>query len=167
MRRGGLVVLVLPSVLYLVVMFVYPFGYGVFLSLHPAKGASGASLANYLGFFGDPWQLRTIAVTASIAVPNTIVTVLLALAVAYAMRRGIWAERAITTLLVLPIALGTVLVAEGINGFYGPKGWLNQLLQLAGVADLPRLTCGMYGSTGWYRNYLAVTAHHHASGCDR
>ena len=140
MSRRGLVVLVLPSVLYLVVMFVYPFAYGVFMSLHPTKGATGPSAANYLAFFGDPWQLRTIAVTASIALPNTIVTVLLALAVAYAMRRGIRAERAITTLLVLPIALGTVLVAEGINGFYGPKGWLNQLLQLAGVADPPRLT---------------------------
>src|SRR5882724_109495 len=139
-KRGGPLLLVLPSVVYLLVMFVYPFAYGVFLSLHPAKGAAGASLANYLAFFGDPWQLRTIAVTASIAVPNTIVTVVLALTVAYAMRRGIWAERTITALLVLPIALGTVLVAEGINGFYGPKGWLNQGLQAAGFGDPPRLT---------------------------
>ena len=123
MKRPGVLLLVLPSVVYLLVLFVYPFAYGVFLSLHPVK-APGLSLANYLTFFADPWQLRTIAVTASIAVPNTIVTVALALAVAYAMRRGIWAERTITALLVLPIALGTVLVAEGINGFYGPKGWL-------------------------------------------
>jgi len=79
-------------------------------------------------------------VTASIAVPNTILTVLLALSVAYAMRRGIWAERTITALLVLPIALGTVLIAEGINGFYGPKGWLNQLVQAIGIPDPPRLT---------------------------
>src|SRR5439155_1182584 len=43
-------------------------------------------------------------------------------------------------LLLLPIALGTVLVAEGINGFYGPKGWLNQGLQAAGLGDPPRLT---------------------------
>jgi len=60
--------------------------------------------------------------------------------VAYPMRRGIRFERTITTLLVLPIALGTVLVAEGINGFYGPKGWLNQLLLAAGVSDPARLT---------------------------
>jgi putative spermidine/putrescine transport system permease protein len=56
------------------------------------------------------------------------------------MRRGIWLERTITTLLVLPIALGTVLVAEGINGFYGPKGWLNQLLLALGLTDPIRLT---------------------------
>ena len=139
MKGRGVLLLVLPSVLYLLAMFVLPFGYGIFLSLHPAKSAA-LSLANYAAFLTDPWQLRTIMVTAGIAVPNTIVTVALALTVAYAMRRGIWAERTITALLVLPIALGTVLVAEGINGFYGPKGWLNQGLLLLGVSDPPRLT---------------------------
>jgi len=138
--------LLIPSVLYLLAMFVYPFWYGVYLSLTPAAAGGGLSLANYLAFFSDAWQARTIWVTASIAVPNTILTVTLALVVAYTMRRGIRLERTITTLLVLPIALGTVLVAEGINGFYGPKGWLNQLLLAAGVAEPVRLT----------RNYTGV-----------
>jgi len=133
-----LAVLLLPSVAYLLVMFVFPFAYGVLLSLAPGAGA--LSLANYLAFFLDPWQARTIWVTASIAVPNTVVTVLLALSVAYSMRRGIRGERTITAALVLPIALGTVLVAEGINGFYGPKGWLNQALVGLGVPEPPRLT---------------------------
>ncbi|PYM44451.1 MAG: ABC transporter permease [Candidatus Rokuibacteriota bacterium] len=119
-------------------MFVFPFAYGVLLSLRPKGG--GVSLANYVAFFLDPWQARTIWVTASIAVPNTLLTVLLALIVAYAMRGGIWLERTITTMLVLPIALGTVLVAEGINGFYGPKGWLNQALLSLGLAEPTRLT---------------------------
>ena len=130
--------LLAPSVAYLLVMFVFPFAYGVLLSLRPKGG--GVSLANYVAFFLDPWQARTIWVTASIAVPNTLLTVLLALIVAYAMRRGIWLERTITTMLVLPIALGTVLVAEGINGFYGPKGWLTQVLLALGLAEPTRLT---------------------------
>src|SRR5437016_11036221 len=128
----------LPAAIYLLVMFVYPFAYGVVLSLQAKDG--GLSLANYLAFLLDPWQARTIWVTASIAVPNTLLTVLLALIVAYAMRRGIWLERTITTALVLPIALGTVLVAEGINGFYGPKGWLTQALLALGLAEPTRLT---------------------------
>jgi len=128
----------LPAAIYLLVMFVYPFAYGVALSLQDKSG--GLSLANYLAFFLDPWQARTVWVTASIAVPNTVLTVLLALGVAYTMRRGIRMERTITTALVLPIALGTVLVAEGINGFYGPKGWLNQGLMAVGINDAPRLT---------------------------
>ncbi|HEV8310458.1 MAG TPA: sugar ABC transporter permease [Methylomirabilota bacterium] len=140
-RVGPGLVLLVPSVVYLLVMFVYPFAYGVVLSLRPGPGAGGGlSLANYLAFLTDPWQARTIWVTASIAVPNTLLTVGLALVVAYAMRRGIWLERTITTVLILPIALGTVLVAEGINGFYGPKGWPNQLLVAAGLGDPLRLT---------------------------
>ena len=130
--------LMLPAAIYLLVMFVYPFAYGVVLSLQAKDG--GLSVANYLAFLLDPWQARTIWVTASIAVPNTVLTVLLALVVAYRMRRGMWMERTITTALVLPIALGTVLVAEGINGFYGPKGWLNQALLAIGITDPPRLT---------------------------
>jgi len=132
------VALLAPSVAYLLAMFVFPFAYGVLLSLRPKGG--GVSLANYVAFFLDPWQARTIWVTASIAVPNTLLTVLLALIVAYAMRRGIWLERTITTTLVLPIALGTVLVAEGINGFYGPRGWLTQVLLALGLAEPTRLT---------------------------
>ncbi len=132
------VALLAPSVAYLLAMFVFPFAYGVLLSLRPKGG--GISLANYVAFFLDPWQARTIWVTASIAVPNTLLTVLLALIVAYAMRRGIWLERTITTALVLPIALGTVLVAEGINGFYGPRGWLTQVLLALGLAEPTRLT---------------------------
>jgi putative spermidine/putrescine transport system permease protein len=138
-RRGAGLVLLVPSAAYLLAMFAYPFAYGVFLSLHAPKTA-GWSLTNYLAFFADDWQRRTIWITTSIAVPNTLLTVGLALAVAYAVRRGIPLERTITTLLVLPIALGTVLVAEGINGFYGPKGWLNQALVAIGITDPARLT---------------------------
>jgi putative spermidine/putrescine transport system permease protein len=132
--------LLIPAAGYLLVLFVYPFWYGVLLSLRPLPEGGRLSLGNYVAFFLDPWQARTIWVTASLAVPNTVLTVALALVVAYVMRRGIRFERAITTLLVLPIALGTVLVAEGINGFYGPKGWLNQALVALGVADPLRLT---------------------------
>lgn len=138
-RVGPGLLLLVPSVIYLLAMFVYPFAYGVWLSLHPRTGG-GLSLGNYLAFLGDPWQARTIWITASIAVPNTVLTVGLALVMAYGMRRGVWLERTVTTLLVLPIALGTVLVAEGINGFYGPKGWLSQTIQALGLADPPRLT---------------------------
>jgi putative spermidine/putrescine transport system permease protein len=44
------------------------------------------------------------------------------------MRRGIWLERTIITILVLPISLGVIFLSEGILGFYGTNGWLNQML---------------------------------------
>ena len=42
----------LPSILYVLVMFVYPFLYGIYLSVRPMK-VSGFSVANYFAFFSD------------------------------------------------------------------------------------------------------------------
>jgi putative spermidine/putrescine transport system permease protein len=129
-------VFLLPSVLYVVVMFVYPFLYGIWLSVHPMK-VPGLSLANYVAFFTDEYQYKTVGITFGLAVPNTVVVVLLSLFLAYNMRRGIFLERTITTILVLPISLGVILLGVGILGFYGGKGWLNQMLLGAGLLEEP------------------------------
>jgi len=135
----------LPSLAYVLVMFVYPFLHGVYLSLRPAK-QSGFSLANYIAFFGDEWQYRTIGITFSIAIPTTVIVVLVALLLAYGMRRGVWLERTITTILVLPVSLGIILLAVGIQGFYGTRGWFNQLLLATGlIAEPLRLTNNYVG----------------------
>jgi putative spermidine/putrescine transport system permease protein len=126
----------LPSALYVLVMFVYPFLYGVHASLRPPKLA-GFSLANYRAFFSDEWQYRTVGITFGIAVPNTVIVVAVALILAYGMRRGIRLERTITTILVLPISLGVILLAEGILGFYGGRGWFNQGLLALGILSEP------------------------------
>src|SRR5712692_746858 len=126
----------LPSVLYVVVMFVYPFLYGIWLSVHPMK-VPGLSLANYIAFFTDEYQYKTVGITFRLAVPNTVVVVALSLFLAYNMRRGIWLERTITTILVLPISLGVILLGQGILGFYGGREWLNQLLLGAGLLEEP------------------------------
>jgi len=127
---------VLPSLVYTLVMFVYPFCYGIYMSLRPAK-LPGLSLANYLAFFSDEWQYRTVWITFGIAVPNAIAVVAVALVLAYGMRRGIWLERTVTAVLVLPISLGVILLAEGILGFYGGRGWFNQILLGLGIIAEP------------------------------
>ncbi len=130
------IVCLLPSFLYVLVMFVYPFFYGVFQSLHPLK-VDGFSLANYIAFFSDEYQYKTVAITFRLAVPNTIIVVAFGLLFAYSMRRGILLERTITTILVLPISLGVILLSQGILGFYGGKGWLNQILLGLGLLEEP------------------------------
>ena len=117
-------------------MFVYPFLYGIYLSVHPLK-ADGLSLANYIAFFTDEYQYKTVGITFRLAVPNTIVVVAISLLFAYNMRRGIWLERTITTILVLPISLGVILLSQGILGFYGGKGWFNQFLLGLGLLEEP------------------------------
>jgi len=125
-----------PSLLYVLIMFVYPFLYGIYLSLRPIK-VEGFSLANYVAFFTDQYQYKTIGITFRLAVPNTIVVVAISLLFAYNMRRGIFLERTITTILVLPISLGVILLSQGILGFYGGKGWFNQILQGIGLLEEP------------------------------
>jgi putative spermidine/putrescine transport system permease protein len=124
----------LPSLLYVLVLFVYPFLYGIYQSVHPLK-VDGFSMANYVAFFTDEFQYKTVWITFRLAIPNTIVVVAISLLFAYNMRRGIWLERTITTILVLPISLGVILLGQGILGFYGGKGWLNQLLIGLGLLE--------------------------------
>jgi putative spermidine/putrescine transport system permease protein len=125
-----------PSLLYVLVLFVYPFLYGIYLSLRPMK-LSGFSLANYIAFFTDEYQYKTVGITFRLAVPNTLVVVGASLLFAYNMRRGIRLERTITTILVLPISLGVILLSQGILGFYGGNGWFNQLLVGLGLLEEP------------------------------
>ena len=63
--------------------------------------------------------------------------VLTALFLAYGMRRGIRMERTITTILVLPVSLGVILLSIGIQGFYGSRGWFNQFLVGTGLLSEP------------------------------
>jgi len=97
----------------------------------------GFSLANYFSFFADPYQYGTIWITFSLAVPTTIIVLLLALLMAYGMRRGFFMERMITTVLIMPICLGVILLSEGILGFYGSQGWFNQMLMGLGIIEEP------------------------------
>lgn len=134
-RRGldGLTLLVLPAVIFVVALFVYPFLYGLVLSFHPMKGGT---LANYTRFFSDPFLYQTISTTLILAVPVTILNVVLSVPVALRVRL-LRKQKLLTTILVVPITLGTVLVAEGLLNYLGPRGWLNRVLMEIGLIDHP------------------------------
>jgi putative spermidine/putrescine transport system permease protein len=122
----GLLIILLPGILFIVFLFIYPFLYGLYLSLTDADGVF--TLANYIKFFTDEWESRTVGITLSIAVPATFLNVILAIPFAYHMRHGIRGEKLITFFLIVPITLGTVLISEGMLSYMGPNGWLNQFL---------------------------------------
>jgi putative spermidine/putrescine transport system permease protein len=131
----SLFLILLPGIVFVIFLFIYPFLYGLYLSLTDADGA--LTLANYIKFFTDPWESRTIGITLKIALPVTLLNVLLAIPFAYYMRHGIRGEKLITFFLIIPITLGTVLVSEGMLSYMGPNGWLNQLLTGMGIAQKP------------------------------
>jgi putative spermidine/putrescine transport system permease protein len=129
----GLTLLVLPAVLFLLALFIYPFFYGLFLSFEPKQGGI---FANYQRFFSDRVLYGTIATTLWLALPVTIATLLLAIPIAFRVRL-MKNQRLLTTILVIPITLGTVLVAEGLLTYLGPQGWFNRVLMTFGIISSP------------------------------
>jgi putative spermidine/putrescine transport system permease protein len=139
----GLTLLVLPAVLFLLSLFIYPFLYGLWLSFQPKAG--GDALANYSRFFSDSFLYDTIAKTLWLAVPVTLLNLALAIPVAFRVRL-MRRQRLLTTILVVPITLGTVLVAEGLLNYLGPQGWFNRTLITFGLTDGPiRLVHNYWG----------------------
>lgn len=129
----GLTLLVLPAVLFLLALFIYPFFYGLFLSFEPKQGGI---FANYQRFFSDRFLYGTIATTLWLALPVTVATLLLAIPIAFRVRL-MKNQRLLTTILVIPITLGTVLVAEGLLNYLGPQGWFNRTLMTFGIISSP------------------------------
>jgi len=126
--------LVLPATAFVIVLFIYPFIYGLQLSFDPLKGGP---LANYKEFFSDPYMRGTIWKTLRLGLPAALFNVLASVPVAYAMRGKVRGKRTITTLLVIPITLGTVLTAQGLIMYAGPQGWLNKVLTGLHLVDHP------------------------------
>jgi putative spermidine/putrescine transport system permease protein len=147
-QRGidGVTLLVLPASLFVLGLFVYPFLHGLLLSLEPRAGAATVGrLANYRRFFSDPFLYETIATTLWLALPVTVLNILMSIPVALRVRL-MRRQRLLTTILVLPITLGAVLVAEGLLNYLGPQGWLNRVLMTAGLTTGPiRLVHNYWG----------------------
>ena len=129
--------LVLPGLVIVLGLFLYPFLYGLVLSFRPIEGDA---FSNYRQFFADPRLYGTIGTTLWLSLPITVLNVGIALPVAYALRTPSRGQRIITTILVVPITLGTVLAAEGLLSYLAPNGWMNRaLLELGLIAEPIRL----------------------------
>lgn len=161
--------LAIPAAVTIGILFVYPFLYGLGLSFQPREG--GGILANYQRFFSDAYQSSTIHKTLRLALPAALLNVAVSVPIAHKMRRPMRYKRIISTALLLPVSLGTVLVAQGLIRYFGPNGWFNQALQAIGLVDAPlALTnnyIGVFASlviTGFPLALLIILGH--ASGID-
>jgi putative spermidine/putrescine transport system permease protein len=132
------IILSIPALLFTLAFFVYPFIFGLDLSLRSgAKGEGDWQLNNYQNFFGDSRQVDTIWTTFQVSLPATLFSVAVSVPLAYFVRRGIKFERLITTILILPLTLGTVMVAQAMLSYFGPRGWFNQVLEATGLIQDP------------------------------
>lgn len=126
--------LLVPAIVFAVSLFLYPFLYGFQLSF---QSKEGGLFANYARFFSDPYLRDTIWTTLEIAMPATLINVLASIPIAYVMRGKMRGKRLLTTILVVPITLGTVLTAQGLIMYTGPAGWLNKMVSTLGITDEP------------------------------
>jgi len=138
----GTTLLVLPALLALVALFLYPFIYGLIVSFLPK---AGPFYENYRKFLADPFLRRTIWHTLSLSLPTTLVSILLAIPIAFRVRL-MRRQRFLTTILLLPMTLGTVLVAQGLLTYLGAHGWFNRVLLSMGIISQPlQLTNNFWG----------------------
>ncbi|EEY02436.1 ABC transporter permease [Brucella neotomae] len=139
----GTTLLALPAVIFLLAVFVYPFLYGLSLSFNPQEGEG--IWANYIRFFSDPFLYNTIGTTLWLAIPVTFLSLIIAVPIAFRVRL-LRRQRLLTTVLVIPVTLGTVLVAEGLLNYLGPQSWFSRTLMLFGLVDAPlKLTNNYWG----------------------
>lgn len=124
-------VLLLPAVLVIGALFLYPFLYGISISFQPLEG--GGALANYRTFFSDSFLLGSIWKTVRLAVPVALVSVAIAAPIAYQARRDFRGRKTLTLLLMLPITFGSILIAQGMTRVFAPYGWANLALEAVGL----------------------------------
>ena len=139
----GVTLLTLPALIFTAALFIYPAAYGLWLSLRPAHHAWW--LANYVHFFSTPYQYNTIFTTLWLSLPISLLTVVVSVPIALRVRR-MRRQRLLTTILVVPITLGTVLTAQGLLNYLGPLGWFNRSLLALGLISEPlRLVHNYWG----------------------
>jgi putative spermidine/putrescine transport system permease protein len=134
-RNQDVVLLLVPALAFVLLVFIFPFLYGLYLSLTLKDGSF--TLKHFIKFFTDAWELRTIWITLGISMPVTLGSTALAIPLAYYMRHGLKYEKLVTFFLIMPTTLGMVLVAEGMITYLGPNGWFNRLLVAIGVTKEP------------------------------
>src|SRR3569833_2568259 len=89
--RDRTLLLLLPAVLFVVALFVYPFVYGLQLSFQPQPGSEtvqrygSGPFADYRAFFADPYLRDTIKTTQKQNQPTTQINVLASVPIAYRM----------------------------------------------------------------------------------
>lgn len=142
-ERGidGRLLLLLPAVIFAIALFIYPFAYGIGLTVQPLASTQetwgGGIFANYVAFFRDSFVFDSVWITMGLALPAALFNVIISVPIAYKLRGRFRGKRSLQTLLVLPITLGTVLTAQGLLIFAGRQGWLNRILMELGLISEP------------------------------
>jgi putative spermidine/putrescine transport system permease protein len=96
------------------------------------------TVANYVKFFTDPYYTPILGVTVRIAVTVTAACLVLGFPLAYVVARTQSRfKHLLIILIVLPLFVGNAVRAAGWMVVFGNKGFLNTVLEWAGLIDKP------------------------------
>ena len=134
-RRWGLA-LALPSILYFLVFWVYPFfsaTYYSFTDYDFVQKPEWTGFENYRFMFSDPGFTNSVRVTLLFAVGTIVPTIVLAFCLAVPLAKASRSSNVLRTLLFLPAVVPLVAASFLWQGMYASDGLVNRVLGWFGV----------------------------------
>lgn len=132
-------ILLLPVFVLLISVTIYPFLYGVYLSLSSYNIITGLSfrgLGNYVDAFKDPRFLNALVITFIFVGSAVTLEFLLGLGIALLVNRDFWLKRVIVSFIYMPMIMAPVAAALMwrmlYNADYGPVNYFLLRLNLTG-----------------------------------
>lgn len=126
--------LLLPSLLPLILLFVYPLLKG-FVMTFQEPGETTLTLSNYIEFFTNSNYFNTIWRTLLLVIPASIVELIIAFGITYFIRGKMRGKGIIAGLVIFPLTLGSIIVDMAVIAFFKPTGWFNTTLINLGIID--------------------------------
>jgi multiple sugar transport system permease protein len=128
--------MLMPAIIALAALSIFPFIYIIYLSLTGAKLGSSelpfVALKNWIHLFNDPGVLHSWQVTLTFGVVGLVVEVGLGLGIALAFYSAPWGRNLFVTLFMLPIFVAPVVTGLlwrfMLNSSYGVYAWILQNL---------------------------------------
>ena len=120
--------LLLPAAAAFIGLFCYPMFLTLVLSLRPEGTDAGWTLSHYVAFLTDPDGRAVVLLTFGLAFAATVLSVILSVPVALALRRKLLGHRAFRVVVLVPLVVPGLIGALGLLIFWGPRGWFNLLL---------------------------------------
>src|SRR5262245_30471682 len=120
--------LILPAIIILCVIFVYPLGYSLWLSFfnlnlnRPSRGMPFVGFANYIDILTDPAFYHALWLTVYWSVGSVVGQLVFGLIAALALNQTFPGRAIARAIILVPWAVPTVLVAIVFNTMFNTQG---------------------------------------------
>jgi putative spermidine/putrescine transport system permease protein len=134
-RVDRIALLAVPGLAFLALIYALPLA---LLLTKSFQSAEGLTLAHYVSFFSDDFNLNVLWRTLRVALLTTLLALVIAYPTAFAMARakGAWLTVFLVAL-VLPMSLGVIVKAFAWSILFRANGFINTTLQGLGITDAP------------------------------